>query len=321
MSTDSNSTTDTSTDTESKCGGSTDSSSSSGGCTANTSDDDLDTSDSTWEPGERWRSTDATAGDESEFGSFTVVGLGPGSVEEMTQKAIEALDEADHIVGYETYVDLLPEKVKEGTEIFSTPMCGEVSRTEEAVDRVLDGNDTAIIGSGDPNVYALGSLSMELLESKGATPEAVDFDVVAGIPAAQSCGARLGAPFVNDTVTVSLSDYLTPMPEIESRLHSAAREEFTIVIYNPWSRKRRDNFEKAVEILQHHRPDDTPVGIVRDAGREDEVSKVVPLGELDEWGETDLITMTTTLIIGNDETYVWNDKMVTPRGYHQKYDY
>jgi len=132
-------------------------------------------------------------------------------------------------------------------------MCGEVSRTEEAIDRALAGHDVAIVGSGDPNVYALGGLALEILESKGATASMVDFEAVPGVPAAQSCAARLGAPLVNDTVSISLSDHLVPMPEIESRLHSAAKESFTITIYNPWSRKRRENFEKCCEILLAHR--------------------------------------------------------------------
>ncbi len=255
-------------------------------------------------------------------GRLVAVGLGPGQPEGMTQRAREALLDAEHVVGYTTYVELLPEEVREAAdELYDTPMCGEVSRTEEAIDRALAGNDVAIIGSGDPNVYALAGLALEILESKGATASMVDFDVVPGVPAAQSCGARLGAPLVNDTVSISLSDHLTDMPTIESRLHAAAKEGFTISIYNPWSRKRRENFEKCCEILGEHRAADTPVGIVHGAGREDERVEIVELGDLAELGETDLIDMTTTIIVGNAETYVWDDRMVTPRGYESKYDY
>jgi precorrin-3B C17-methyltransferase len=200
-------------------------------------------------------------------------------------------------------------------------MCGEVSRTEEAIDRALAGNDVAIIGSGDPNVYALAGLALEILESKGATASMVDFEVVPGVPAAQSCGARLGAPLVNDTVSISLSDHLTDMPTIDSRLHAAAKEGFTIAIYNPWSRKRRENFRKCCEILTEHRAPDTPVGIVHGAGRDDEAVEIVELGELADLGETDLVDMTTTILVGNEETYVWDGRMVTPRGYESKYDY
>ncbi|MFC6824910.1 precorrin-3B C(17)-methyltransferase [Halopelagius fulvigenes] len=259
---------------------------------------------------------------EADPGRLVAVGLGPGQPDGMTQRARGALLEADHIVGYTTYIELLPEEVTESAEdLYDTPMCGEVSRTEEAIDRALAGHDVAIVGSGDPNVYALAGLALEILESKGATASVVDFEVVPGVPAAQSCGARLGAPLVNDTVSVSLSDHLTPMPTIESRLHAVAGEGFTIAIYNPWSRKRRENFEKCCEILLEHRAPDTPVGIVHGAGRDDERVEIVELRELEELGETDLVDMTTTLLVGNEETYVWDDRMVTPRGYESKYDY
>ncbi|WP_018259140.1 precorrin-3B C(17)-methyltransferase [Halomicrobium katesii] len=315
-------TTDASTDTESNCGASStdddsaatcgasgDSSSSGSGCGG---------SDSTTD-----EKVGATVDDfDADPGRLVAVGLGPGQPEGMTQRARGALLDAEHIVGYTTYVDLLPAEITESAEeLYDTPMCGEVSRTEEAIDRALAGNDVAIIGSGDPNVYALAGLALEILESKGGTASAVDFEVVPGVPAAQSCGARLGAPLVNDTVSVSLSDHLTPMETIESRLHAVADEGFTIAVYNPWSRKRRENFQRCCEILLDHRDPDTPVGIVHGAGREDESVEIVTLGELEDLGETDLIDMTTTILVGNEDTYVWDDRMVTPRGYESKYDY
>ena len=299
-------TTDTEGEGTSACGGSTSSSSGCGGGESTTEE-----------------TVGSTVEDfEATPGQLTAVGLGPGQPEGMTQRARGALLDAAHIVGYTTYVDLLPDEVTESAdELYDTPMCGEVSRTEEAIDRALAGNDVAIIGSGDPNVYALAGLALEILESKGATAEMVDFEVVPGVPAAQSCGARLGAPLVNDTVSISLSDHLTSMPTIESRLHAAAKEGFTIAIYNPWSRKRRENFEKCCEILMEHRPPETPVGVVHGAGRDDEEVEIVQLQELAELGETDLVDMTTTVLVGNEQTYVWDDRMVTPRGYESKYDY
>jgi precorrin-3B C17-methyltransferase len=294
---------------ESKCGASSDSSSSSSKCGASASDDEEDVG--------------ATVDDfEADPGRLIAVGLGPGQPEGMTTRAKKALADAEHIVGYTTYIDLVPDEITEDADdIYSTPMCGEVSRTEEAIDRALAGNDVAIVGSGDPNVYALAGLALEILESKGGTASAVNFEVVPGVPAAQSCGARLGAPLVNDTVSVSLSDHLTPMAEIESRLHAIAPEGFTIAIYNPWSRKRRENFQRCCEILLEHRDEDTPVGIVHGASRDDEATHITDLGTLPELGEEDIIDMTTTIIVGNAETYVWDDRMVTPRGYETKYDY
>ncbi len=305
MSTDN--TTETGTETETGCGASDSTSSDCGGSKKQQTDEKVA----------------STVDDfDAEPGRLVAVGLGPGQPEGMTERARGALLDAEHIVGYTTYVDLLPEAVTESAkELYDTPMCGEVSRTEEAIDRALAGNDVAIIGSGDPNVYALAGLALEILESKGATASMVDFDVVPGVPAAQSCGARLGAPLVNDTVSISLSDHLTDMPTIESRLHAAAKEGFTISIYNPWSRKRRENFRKCCEILLEHRDPETPVGVVQDAGRNGENVEIVDLGALEELGETELVDMTTTIIVGNEETYVWDDRMVTPRGYESKYEY
>jgi precorrin-3B C17-methyltransferase len=332
MSTDDNP--ETSTDTERKCGTSETTTEADGGVTSAASTDNStskcggssSSSSSKCGASKKSKTDEKVSSTVEDFdadpGRFVAVGLGPGQPEGMTARARAALLEAEHIVGYTTYVDLLPDEIMESAdELYDTPMCGEVSRTEEAADRALAGNDVAIIGSGDPNVYALSGLALEILESKGATASMVDFEVVPGVPAAQSCGARLGAPLVNDTVSISLSDHLTPMPTIESRLHAVAREGFTITIYNPWSRKRRENFEKCCEILMEHRAPETPVGIVHGAGREDEQVEIVELQELEALGETDLIDMTTTVLVGNEETYVWDDRMVTPRGYESKYDY
>ncbi|WP_306057489.1 precorrin-3B C(17)-methyltransferase [Natronococcus wangiae] len=309
----SSSTTD---DSSSTCGASSNSSSSSSSTCGASSSSSNDSSGNEREVG-------ATVADfDADPGRLTAVGLGPGHPEGMTERAKTALLEAEHVVGYTTYIELIPNEItKAADELYDTPMCGEVSRTEEAIDRTLAGNDVAIVGSGDPNVYALAGLALEILESKGATASMVDFDVVPGVPAAQSCAARLGAPLVNDTVSVSLSDHLVPMPEIESRLHAVASENFTITIYNPWSRKRRENFEKCCEILLTHRDKGTPVGIVHGAGREDEQVMITELGELEELGESEIIDMTTTIVVGTEDTYVWDDRMVTPRGYETKYDY
>ncbi|MEY7850955.1 precorrin-3B C(17)-methyltransferase [Natrarchaeobius sp. A-rgal3] len=345
MSTDSNADTDADDESTSNCGSSANRGSSSAANCGGASDPNDDANESSSKCGASSSSSSpssstcgassasksesvdekvgATADEfEADPGQLIAVGLGPGHPEGMTDRAKTALLEAEHIVGYTTYIDLIPDEITESAdELYDTPMCGEVSRTEEAIDRTLAGNDVAIVGSGDPNVYALAGLALEILESKGATASMVDFEVVPGVPAAQSCGARLGAPLVNDTVSISLSDHLVPMPEIESRLHAAAKESFTIAIYNPWSRKRRDNFEKCCEILLAHRDPDTPVGIVHGAGREDERVLLTELSELEALGEDEIVDMTTTIIVGNEETYVWDDRMVTPRGYETKYDY
>lgn len=263
---------------------------------------------------------DDTAG--TRKGRLVAVGIGPGHAQGMTARARDTLLSVDQIVGYQTYIDLLPPDILDAAEeVYATPMTGEVSRTEEAVDRALEGSDVALIGSGDPNVYALGGLVLELLESTDVDPSTVDFEVVPGVPAANASAARLGAPLVTDSVTISLSDHLTPLTEIESRLEAVAQESFAIAIYNPWSSRRQENYQMCCDILLEHRDPDTPVGIVHGAGRAEEETRIVRLSELPDMGETDLVDMTTTIIVGAPATRVWNGQMITPRGYDTKYDY
>ncbi len=273
-------------------------------------------------PRESKRSTAHENPGDEDRGRLIAVGIGPGYPDGMTIRARESLTAVDQIVGYQTYVDLLPEAITDDVEeVYATPMTGEVPRTQAAVDRALGGSDVALIASGDPNVYALGGLVLEILESRDVRPSDVDFDVVPGVPAAQSAAARLGAPLVNDSVSISLSDHLTSMAEIESRLESVARESFAIVIYNPWSRKRRDNFQRCCEILLEYRDPDTPVGVVHAAGRDDEATRIVTLDALPGMGESDLLDMRSTVIVGTPETRVYDGRMITPRGYERKYNY
>ncbi len=255
-------------------------------------------------------------------GRLVAVGIGPGHPDGMTYRARQVLTSVDQIVGYQTYVDLLPPAVTDAVDtVYATPMTGEVDRTEAAVGRALDGHAVALIGSGDPNVYALGGLALELLESREIAPDTLDFEIVPGVPAAQSCAARLGAPLVTDTVSISLSDHLTPMADIEARLKAVAPAGFAIVLYNPWSSRRQENFQRCCEILLDHRDPETPVGIVHGAGRTDEETAICTLAELPAMGERDILDMTATVIVGTEETRVFEEHMLTPRGYDTKYDY
>ncbi|MFT4890979.1 MAG: precorrin-3B C17-methyltransferase [Halobacteriales archaeon] len=255
-------------------------------------------------------------------GRLSVVGLGPGSPEEMTARARETLWLAEELVGYDTYVDLLPDPlIADAEAVHATGMGEEVSRVETAIDRAAAGSQVALVGSGDPNVYALAGLVLEVLESRGMAPDDVGFEAVPGVPAAQAAAARLGAPIVGDAASVSLSDRLTPAEEIESRLEAVASEGFAIALYNPWSPGRTDLYRRCCEILLDHRAPDTPVGVVRAAGREDEATRIVDLEDLPDLGETDLVDMTTTILVGTEDTEVVDGRMITPRGYGRKYDY
>ena len=235
-----------------------------------------------------------------------VVGIGPGDYEEMTVRAVNALNACDVIVGYHVYVDLVkahfPDK-----EFFTTPMRKEADRCRIALDLARVGRDVAMICSGDSGVYGMAGLIYELR----GEDESVEIEVIGGLTAAISGGARLGAPLTHDFAVISLSDLLTPWETIEKRLDCAAAGNFGIVLYNPRSMKRRDYLEKACEIVLRHQSPETVCGVVRNIGREGEEIRVMTLSELKDY-EADMFT---TAFIGNSFTKVVAGRMVTPRGY------
>ncbi len=226
----------------------------------------------------------------------------------MTTEAKEAIQSADVIVGYKTYVKLIESIVKPGTEIFSGVMGREVERAKAAVTKALEGKCVAVISSGDPGVYGMAGVVLEVanLEKMGITVE-----IIPGVTAATSAAARLGAPLVSDFAVVSLSDLLTPWEFIEKRLHAAGEANFVIVLYNPQSEGRKEPLAKAYEILLKHRNPETPVGIVRQVGRKGEEAVITTLKELISCE----VDMATTIIVGNSTTRVIGKRMVTPRGY------
>ncbi|MBR0367139.1 MAG: precorrin-3B C(17)-methyltransferase [Clostridia bacterium] len=235
-----------------------------------------------------------------------VVGIGPGDYEEMTVKAVNALNACDVIVGYHVYVDLVkahfPDK-----EFFTTPMRREVDRCKMALDMAREGRDVAMICSGDAGIYGMAGLIYELL----GEDDDVAVEVIGGLTAATSGGCRLGAPLTHDFAVISLSDLLTPWELIEKRLDCAAAGNFGIVLYNPRSLKRRDYLQKACDIVLKHQSPDTVCGVVRNIGREGEDTQIMPLSALRDYDAD----MFTTVFIGNAFTRVIGGKMVTPRGY------
>lgn len=235
-----------------------------------------------------------------------VVGIGPGDKDNMSGAALKALEEADVILGYSGYVDLVrplfPDK-----EFVQTGMKGEVDRCGEALRLAHSGRSVAVICSGDAGVYGMASLILELAgEISG-----LDIGVIPGITAALSGAALLGAPLSNDFCVISLSDLLTPWELIEKRLHGAAAGEFCIVLYNPGSHHRVDHLRKACEILLRYYPGSTCCGIARQIGREEESVKLCSLEELRDL-QADMFT---TVFIGNRQSVVIDGRMVTRRGY------
>jgi len=229
----------------------------------------------------------------------------------MTPAAGEALGAAEVIVGYQTYLDLIPEFLV-GKEVIASQMMKEVDRCRKALDLAAEGKTVALVSGGDPGIYAMAGLVFEMAKEQG---DAVKIEVVAGIAALNACAARLGAPLMHDFAAISLSDLLTPWEKIEQRLEAAASADFVVAIYNPKSKKRAEHIVRAREILLKHRSPETPVGIVTAATRENE--RIV-LTTLEKMLESE-IDMQTTIIVGNSTTFAWQGFMVTPRGYAAKY--
>ncbi|MGG4449396.1 precorrin-3B C(17)-methyltransferase [Brevibacillus porteri] len=249
-------------------------------------------------------------------GKLFVIGFGPGSFEHITKRAREALQESDIIIGYSTYVDLI-RGLLTNQQIVSTGMTEEVTRAREAVRQAEEeGKKVAVISSGDSGVYGMAGLVYEVLVEKGWTEATgVPIEIVPGISAINSCGAILGAPIMHDACTISLSDHLTPWELIAKRIDAAGMADFVIALYNPRSGRRTRQIVEAQRILLQYRSPDTPVGIVKSAYRERETVVVTTLAQMLEHD----IGMLTTVIIGNTSTFVYDGKMITPRGYQRKY--
>lgn len=235
-----------------------------------------------------------------------VVGIGAGSADGMTYEARRVLENADVIVGYTVYADLV-KKLLPNKEYYTSAMKQERERCEKAVEMVAQGRKVAVICSGDAGVYGMASLLYEV----AAEYEDIEVCVVAGVSAMLSGGALVGAPLGHDFAVISLSDLLTPWKKIEKRLECAAIGDFAVCLYNPSSKKRHDYLQKACDIMLRHRDTKTVCAIARNIGRDGEEYAVMTLSELRDY-EADMFT---TVFIGNSQTREIKGKMVTPRGY------
>ena len=229
----------------------------------------------------------------------------------MTPRARTEIEAANVIVGYGTYVKLIQSIVKPDAEVFSGTMGKEVERAKIAVTKAKEGNRVVMVSSGDPGVYGMAGVVLEVAAIEKAD---LPIEIVPGVTAATAAASKLGAPLVSDFAVISLSDLLTPWEKIERRLEAAASADFSIVLYNPKSEGRIEPLMKAYEIMLKHIHPNTPVGIVKQAGREGETVSVTTLKELLNAD----IDMVTTIIVGNSATKVVEGKMVTARGYDLK---
>jgi adenosylcobyric acid synthase len=229
----------------------------------------------------------------------------------MTYQAREAIESADTVVGYKTYLHLI-EPLLSGKEVVSSGMMKEVERCREAIRRAGEGRTVALVSSGDSGIYGMAGLVLGL-----SPPDCVEVVIVPGVSAVQAAASVLGAPLMHDFAVVSLSDLLTPWDLIEKRLEAAASADFVIALYNPRSKGRTRHLERALEIMLHSRAPDTPVGIVRNACREGEEKILSTLAGM-PLSRVDMFSM---VIVGNSATFVdGRGRMVTPRGYETKAD-
>lgn len=236
-----------------------------------------------------------------------VIGSGPGKKEFMTIEAIEAIRKCDTIVGYKTYIDLIRDLI-DGKEIIENGMRQEKDRCIKALELSSKGKVVGLISGGDSGIYGMAGLIYELnsrLEKKE------DIKVVCGVSSSISAASVLGAPIMHDFCQISLSDLMTDWNLIEKRIRLASEADFVIAIYNPRSKGRSEHLKRAFEIMEDYKSPQTPVGIVKNSGRENQEIYIMEFENMN----FEICDMSTMVIIGNKESYIDENKIITPRGY------
>lgn len=242
---------------------------------------------------------------------ITVIGIGPGNVSDMTVGAIDALKKADYIVGYNYYIPFISQLLKPEARIIQNGMRQEQQRIERAFEIAESGHDVCVISSGDSGIYGMASIVYEMLHKRGSD---IEIEVIPGISAFQKAASLLGAPIGHDFCVISLSDLMTPWALIERRIKAAVDADFITAVYNPRSNNRYWELHRLKELFLAGRSPNTPVGYVRQAGREEQLVTVTTLQDFDP----DKVDMFTVVIIGNSQTYSWMGRITTPRGYYRE---
>jgi len=236
------------------------------------------------------------------MGKLYVIGIGPGSIENMTLRAKEAIAESTAIVGYTKYVDLIKPLIKD-KEIFSTGMKGEEDRCREALKLSKD-KIVSIISTGDSGIYGMAGLILELRNGE-------EVEIIPGITAASSAASVIGAPIMHDNCNISLSDLMTPYELIKRRVELAAEGDFVISLYNPKSKGRPHYLRESIDTIKKYREGKTPVAVVKHALREGQEVQLFTLDSFDD----SKVDMMCIVVIGNSQSYIKAGKFITPRGY------
>ena len=237
-----------------------------------------------------------------------VIGTGPGKKEYMTLEALDAIKKCDTIVGYKTYINLVRDLI-EGKEIVENGMRQERDRCIEALRLSSEGKTVGLVSGGDSGIYGMAGLIYEL-NSKLDKKE--EIKIVCGVTSSISAASVLGAPIMHDFCQVSLSDLMTDWSLIEKRLKLAAEADFVIAIYNPRSKGRSEHLKRAFEIMGEYKSPKTPVGIVKNSGRENQEVYIMDFEHMN----FEICDMSTMVIVGNKESYIDGEKIITPRGYN-----
>lgn len=246
------------------------------------------------------------------MGKIIVAGIGPGSREDITPAVLEAVGQADAVVGYKYYLQFVEPYVREGCECIDTGMRRERERAELAFRLAGQGKTVVVVSSGDAGIYGMAPLIYEMQSERRA--DGIAIVCLPGISAFQKAASLLGAPIGHDLCIISLSDLMTPWETIERRVQAAAVGDFVTAVYNPKSHGRYWQLYRLQDIFLQHRSPETPVGCVRQAGREGQEVKVCTLGTFNP----EDVDMFTVVIIGNSQSYVFDGKMITPRGYRRE---
>ncbi|MGK7908499.1 MAG: precorrin-3B C(17)-methyltransferase [Synechococcus sp.] len=244
-------------------------------------------------------------------GRLYLVGIGPGALDQITPAARAAIGQADVVVGYQLYLDLIAPFLSPQQIVRASPITQEVQRAETAIAVAQRGLSVAVISSGDCGIYGMAGLVMEQLAQAGWDGDSPRVEVLPGITALQAAAARVGTPLMHDFCAISLSDLLTPWDTIERRLKAAAIADFVVALYNPRSRTRTQGLIAARDIFLQHRSPNTPVSIVKSAYRPAESTKVTTLKQFD----VTEVDMLSTVLIGNSSTFIHANHPITPRGY------
>ena len=247
------------------------------------------------------------------MGKIIVAGIGPGSKEDITPAVLDAVREADAIVGYKYYFQFIEPFVKADCECIDTGMKKERERALQAFELAEQDKNVVVISSGDAGLYGMAPLIYEMNQERHSNIEIV---TLPGISAFQKAASLLGAPIGHDVCLISLSDLMTPWEVIERRIKAAAMGDFVTAIYNPKSHGRYWQLYRLQELFLQERSAETPVGYVRQAGREEQEIKVTTLSAFDP----EDVDMFTVILIGNSQSYIADGKMITPRGYYREQD-